>query len=536
MKNIYSLLFVVLGVTMLLSACSTEDDLIQERKDDNPLVATPDPSGTPGNADFSKYIAIGNSLTAGYMDGALYDDGQANCFPNILATQFRATGVGGGDFNQPNINSAKGFNTVVTNPDPVTGEFFGRFELDLTIPGPVASVVSVADQIALGTPYSGPALNNFGAPGILLGQLLTPATGGPMAPTNPAYNPYYARFASNPSADGMTGSTILTDAIAAQPSFFTLWIGSNDILGYAISGASNEAIFTESAAFDFQYNTAVDGLLNATTAKGVLISIPPILALPFFRAVPFNAVPLDDATATTLNGAFAGFNAALDGLVGATLISADEASKRKVSYAAGNNPILIFDEDLENLGAKFDVLVGAGGITTAQRAALEPFVQARPATAADLIVLSASRAIGVDLNPAAPGTALNGISVPIGDEFIITPQEQEAITLRSIDFNTTIATAAAGSDRLALYDTNDPTGAFFDLFGLSDGVIGVEVDGFNYQPDFSPNGVFSTDGIHPNPKGHAIVANEVIKVINTTFGATVPSVDIVPFRTVLAAQ
>ncbi len=530
MKNTYNLLVLVLGVVVMLGACSTEDDLIQQRKDDNPLVSDPDPTGMPGSADFSKYIAIGNSLTAGYMDGALYDDGQINCFPNILATQFRINGVGGGDFNQPNINSVKGFNTIVTNPDPDTGDVFGRFELDLTIPGPVASVATLEDQIALGTPYSGPALNNFGAPGILLGQLLTPATGGPMA-ANPLFNPYYARFASNPGT-----STILQDALAAQPTFFTLWIGNNDVLGYAISGASNDAIFTSSAAFDVQYNTVVDGLLDNSQAKGVLISIPPVLALPFFRAVPFNAVPLDDATATTLNGAFTGFNAALDGLAGGALISADEANRRKVSFAAGSNPIFIFDEDLEDLGPKFDILVGLGAITSAQRTALEPFVQARPATSTDLVLLTAATAIGVDLNPAAPGTALNGISVPIGDEFILTPEEQLAINARSVDFNTTIAVAAAGSDRLALYDTNAPDGAFFDLFGISDGAIGVEIGGFNYQPDFTPNGLFSTDAIHPNPKGHAVVANEVIKVINATFGASVPQVDIVPFRTVLAAQ
>ena len=77
---------------------------------------------------------------------------------------------------------------------------------------------------------------------------------------------------------------------------------------------------------------------------------------------------------------------------------------------------------------------------------------------------------------------------------------------------------------------------FLDIFGISDGVIGAEIDGFNYQPDFSPNGVFSTDAVHPNPKGQAIIANEIIAVINASFDAGIPKIDIVPFRTVLAAQ
>lgn len=35
--------------------------------------------------DFSSYIAVGASFTAGYTDGALFKAGQENSFPNILA-------------------------------------------------------------------------------------------------------------------------------------------------------------------------------------------------------------------------------------------------------------------------------------------------------------------------------------------------------------------------------------------------------------------------------------------------------------------
>ena len=535
MKNIYHSLLMVLAFAFV--ACDTEDDLIQQRNDDNPIIPEPPLSGTPGNANFSKYIAIGNSITAGYMDGALYNDGQAHAFPNLLATQFRITGLDGGEFNQPDINSVLGFNTILTNPDPETGAILGRFELDLSIPGPVPAIASVADANALFTPYSGPPVNNFGAPGIQLGQLLTPATGGPDSDANPAYNPYYFRFASEPSTDGMNGSTIIADAIAAQPTFFTLWIGNNDLLGYALSGATNETIFTSAANFDLQYNTAMDLLLTNTEAKGVIVNIPPILALPVFRAVPYNPVPLDETTAATLNAAFTGFNDALNGLVSISQITANEANRRRVTYAAGNNPLLIFDEDLEDLGDKFDMLLMAGAINAGERAALQPFVQARPATSDDLVILTASTEIGRDLNPSMPDTFLNGISVPFGDEYILTLEEQSAINDRFLSFNTTIANAAiANSDRVALYNTNTPDGLFLDIFGASDGIIGAEIDGFNYQPDFTPNGVFSTDAVHPNPKGHAIIANEIIAVINASFGANVPKIDIVPFRTVLAAQ
>ena len=52
-----------------------------------------------GDADFSNYVSLGNSLTAGYADGALYRSGQEDSYPNIMAEQFGF--VGGGDFTQP---------------------------------------------------------------------------------------------------------------------------------------------------------------------------------------------------------------------------------------------------------------------------------------------------------------------------------------------------------------------------------------------------------------------------------------------------
>jgi hypothetical protein len=50
-----------------------------------PNIDVPAPSS--GGADFSNYIAVGNSLTAGYADGGLYDDAQMQSYPAIIAGQ-----------------------------------------------------------------------------------------------------------------------------------------------------------------------------------------------------------------------------------------------------------------------------------------------------------------------------------------------------------------------------------------------------------------------------------------------------------------
>jgi hypothetical protein len=41
-------------------------------------------TATPGSADFSKFVAVGSSYTAGFQAGALFTDGQNNSLPAIL--------------------------------------------------------------------------------------------------------------------------------------------------------------------------------------------------------------------------------------------------------------------------------------------------------------------------------------------------------------------------------------------------------------------------------------------------------------------
>ena len=547
MKNIKNILLYTLSLSLIGIACDTEDDLIDDRKTDNPLPTDPGPlTGSRGSADFSNYVSLGNSLTAGFMDGALYTDGQSNSFPALLGAQLQIQGVGGGSFSQPDINAENGFNATFSNLSINPPLIMGRTELSLSLQAPVPT------EGELPSPFTGDksSLNNFGVPGIQLAQLLTPATGGPDNPMNPAYNALYARFATAPGT-----STILGDALATNPTFFTLWIGSADVLGYALTGGDGSIPLTDPGSFQANYGTVL-GQLAGSGAKGVAITIPPVVLIPFFRAVSYNPVPLDQASVDILNVGFAGFNTALDAIVANLGHSAEDAARRKVMYeVAEDNPLLIIDENLEDLSGKFDLLQGAGAITEQQRAALQPFVKARPAEPSDLVPLSTGAVIGQDLNPAAPGTALLGISVPMDDEYILTVEEQTEIITARATFNGIIeglveaTNAGIGANNIVVYDTQP---LFADLAGLTselavqlalsqaaqdtaDGVLGIEVDGFNYTPDFSPNGLFSTDGIHPNPKGYSLVAKELIEVINAGFGADIPTIDLVPFRTIITA-
>lgn len=521
-----------LGLALLLGACSTEDDLIEERAADNPLpAAEPLPTGTPGTADFTKYVAIGNSLTAGFMDGALYTSGQQNAFPAILAQQFQIAGVGGGAFNQPNINAENGYNTSLNPGQPGT-PIAGHFVLNLE----EQSIESTLGEPI--TPYAGDRalLNSFGVPGARAIDAVFSGYG--------LANPFFGRFAS--AAD----ASMIGDAARAQGTFFTVWLGSNDVLGWALSGgsapdgevdpaaqATNPATLTSIASFTQAYQGIISSMLATPEAKGVAINIPPVTLLPFFRAVGYNPVPLGEANAAALNAGYFQYNQGLDGAVQLGQITAEEAARRKIDFAASPvNPVVIVDEDLSEVDLSATQQLPPGSIV---------LPKLRQTDSTDLLLLSVSPLLGQEQRE---GGGPYGLQDPVTDQYVLTPQEQAILITRIKDLNKEIADIIDPvKEQVALLDINP---VFANIAGLSpaqaaqlgmspeaqaaaDGTQGLVVDGVVLAPSFLPNGIFSVDGIHPNPKGHAVVANEIIKVINSTFGAAIPRVDTTPYRTIL---
>src|SRR5258708_5112762 len=180
-------LFAIAVLTSFVFSC--KQDVITLRQ---PEVIQPE-TPSKGNADFTKFVAIGNSLTAGYQAGALFTEGQNNSLPKIMATQFAT--VGGGSFNQPDIGSVNGFSS-----EPVSGYYLGRYILfdpdgsagprtpapyPAHFPGSSVTCPSAVVTPPLPAPYNTAdkptaftgdksALNNFGVPCIVLYQALIP--------------------------------------------------------------------------------------------------------------------------------------------------------------------------------------------------------------------------------------------------------------------------------------------------------------------------------------------------------------------------
>ena len=93
---------------------------------------------------------------------------------------------------------------------------------------PVISKVDAVPTTSLTAPLSG-GFGNMGVPGAKSFHLVAEGYGNLANVASGKANPYFVRFASSAS------TSVLKDAVAQKPTFFSLWIGNNDVLSYATS-------------------------------------------------------------------------------------------------------------------------------------------------------------------------------------------------------------------------------------------------------------------------------------------------------------
>lgn len=479
------LLIILIGFT----ACNKPEDVLKDYNVE-PEVAVELPSLTAGSANFSNYVALGASFTAGFTDNALFKAAQENSFPNILSKEFAK--IGGGAFTQPLMNDNFGGLAVGGSRILAPRLVFGGAG-----PVPLESVIGpVTVSTDLLSNPTGP-FKNLGVPGAKSFHLLGNGYGN-LANFPAAANPYAVR---------LTGSTpnasMLELAMAQNPTFFTLSeIGGNDVLGYATSGGDGSNTITATPTFDFAFTTLVTTLTSGG-AKGVVTNVPYITDLPHFTTVPHNPIPLDAATAGFLNSAsaYGAYNAgivqAFAYLVSISAISQEaanaEIAKRTITFAAiPNNAVVIMDESLTDLTALNPALISM-----------------RQATSADLFVLPSSSFIGTEAVPGNPQT-VNGVAIPLADKWVLTPQEQEEIKTATDAYNATISSVASANANVVLVDLNAI------LQGAA--VNGVVFDDYTLQTSLVTGGLVSLDGIHLTARGYAYMANKFLEAIDTGFG------------------
>src|SRR5699024_7422489 len=118
------------------------------------------------------------------------------------------------------------------------------------------------------------------------------------------FNPFFTRMLT---PDHFNAS-MLEVAVAQDPSFFTVFIGNNDVLGFATSGGADpNSPITPEGQFSAAYNAIINAF-TANGAKGAVANIPDVTSTPFFTTIPYNAIVLSAEEAEGLN---AGIEAAL---------------------------------------------------------------------------------------------------------------------------------------------------------------------------------------------------------------------------------
>lgn len=219
---------------------------------------TAPPAVNTGTANFTRYAAIGNSLTAGYQSGALYESAQKYGWAAQLAGQV------GTSFAQP------------TYSDPGSG---GRLEIRSL--SPFTLVTNAATGTPTNTTYGAP-YNNLGVPGALLYDVMNATTASNSASgLAGSPNPFFDLVLRNSALN--LGSQF-RQAKALSPTFLTLWIGNNDVLGYATSGGTAPAAPTPLATFTALYTQLADSI--ASLGAGVVVAnIPNVTDIPFFTTV-----------------------------------------------------------------------------------------------------------------------------------------------------------------------------------------------------------------------------------------------------------
>lgn len=204
------------------------------------------PTG-PSSPIFARYVALGNSITAGFESGGISDATQRRSYPALIARAARAR--------------------------------YAYASLGAGCPAPITDLL---DAVSTGT-IGGACAVAGGAPGRkLLNNVAVPGAD--------SFDP----IATTPSADILTslildGRNQVDKALEATPTLVSIWIGNNDVLPAAITGQlGGGASPTPQSTFAANYAAMVNRLHGSGVEHGILIGVSDVTQIPLL--VPASAL------------------------------------------------------------------------------------------------------------------------------------------------------------------------------------------------------------------------------------------------------
>jgi|GEM_PF-1096882 len=460
--------------------CGTGSGCKPEIEEADPLTA--------GSAHFSRYIAIGGSLTAGVSNNGLNPELQMNSYPSLLARRMEL--VGAGPFKNPLLPEGGVGELVLdeflagcpgTDPSPIFSEnednpawkdniaYLGPFH-NLAIPR--MKLNDIDDENWISFPLNNlDSLNDIG--------------------------PYLGRLVES---DNTTYRSFVLDQInAIQPDFYTFWMGSEDITLFAATGGGyltadllgNGSLICDATQIgNLQYTPISDFKLKlegflydcfavmTDTPQGFIFNIPDPTSLPYFQALQaslladqYEAIYPDIPTTDTL------------------------------------------EYRLPEVCDSFAVV----WITTAEGIRL--------GRENDLVLLPAGQTLGKTSGLSCPGVpplSRHGLNPenPLTNSEVLDSIEIALVKNVIEGYNTDI-TDIAEEFHLHIFDAAGVLGRLNS---------GFSYNGADFNGKFIQGGVFGLDGLHPTPRGYALFTNEIIGAINATYGSNLPFYDPMTFE------
>jgi phospholipase/lecithinase/hemolysin len=250
----------------------------------------------------------------------------------------------------------------------------------------------------------------------------------------------------------------------ARPTFVSVWIGNNDVLGAATSltNGGDTTLITAAATFQARYQTLLDQLADAGVGAGVLVGVANVTSIPYFsRGSTYWAIKNGQVPGQAFPPTFSVDNncAPL-----ATMIPGARGDSTLVPFPYGGTLLTLA------LGGTPTTLSCADGV---------------PQT----VVPAELRALVAAVT--AYNTFIQGRATALGWAYV--DPNQALDSLRTIP--TQIAPFPAFVNA-----TGQPNPCTANPFGLA----------------------FSCDAVHPSSATHRLIANKLRQAINASYGTSIP--------------
>lgn len=219
---------------LLLAAAACENDQLNRPS-----------SVTPVDPLFDRYVSMGNSITAGFQSAGINDSTQSQSYAVLLARAMHSP-------------------------------FFAPLMRRPGCPPPFTNVFTQA-RVGGGTPTTcalrtspnppPPFVSNTAVPGAEVIDIYSNL--------DPASN---ANTLTSFILGGLTQTQMMQ---RADPTFVSVWIGNNDVLG-AATNAGDSTRITPVATFQANYTNVLDSVADVAPGGAVLVSVANVTLIPYF--------------------------------------------------------------------------------------------------------------------------------------------------------------------------------------------------------------------------------------------------------------